>query len=253
MRINKIDIIDVSTETVAEAGVYCVKDKKSPGFKAKAEWFKDKINKGLKMKIAVDKQGKQLGFIEYIPSEIAWRPVKAKNYLFVQCIGVFNKDTRNKKIGTSLLKQCESDALRQKKSGVCVLTSDGPWLANKKLFEKNGYELADKLERFELMYKKFNHHNPVPVFIDWKKQQPNYTGWNLIYSDQCPWHEKSVAELSRITKEKGIKLKITKIINPKQAQKSTSGFGTFSLIKDGKLLGDHYLSGTRFRNILKEE
>jgi hypothetical protein len=32
-----------------------------------------------------------------------------------------------------------------------------------------------------------------------------------------------------------------------------SGFGVFALVKDGKLLEDHYLSKRRFETIIKKE
>ena len=248
-----VKIIEVTTSNVSDTGIYCIKDKSSPGYKAKVEWFKDKINKGLKIKIAVGSQGKQLGFIEYIPSELAWRPIKAKNYLFIQCIGIFVKDARNKKIGSTLVKQCEEDAHQKKKSGVCVVTSDGPWMANSKLFKKSEFMVSEKLERFELMYKKFDDKNTLPSFINWTKQRENYKGWNLIYSDQCPWHEKSINDLTQSAQKNGIKLKIIKLTKPEQAQEAPSGFGTFSLIRNGRLIEDHYLSKTRFENILKQE
>lgn len=246
-------IIDVTTENVSEIGIYCIKDKKSPGYNSKVDWFKSKINKGLKIKIATDKQNKHLGFIEYIPSELAWRPVKADNYLFIQCIALFVKEAKHNSIGTTLLRQCEQDARLNNKYGVCVMSSDGAWMANKTLFEKNGYIIADKLDRFELMYTKLNDKNSQPYFNDWTKQQAKYKGWNLIYSDQCPWHEKSITDLKQSALDNDIELKVKKLTTPKEAQNAPSGFGTFSLIKDGILLGDHYLSRTRFENILRQE
>jgi GNAT superfamily N-acetyltransferase len=248
-----IKLIDITTDNVSELGIYCIKDKKSPGYRAKVEWFKLKINNGLKIKIAVDKQSKQLGFIEYLPSEIAWRPVKATNYLFIQCIAVYVKDAREKGIGSLLLKACEQDARTSKRTGICAMSSDGVWIANKSLYKKNGFVIADRLGRFELMIKAFNQGNSIPKLIDWKKQQKNYKGWNLVYSDQCPWHEKSITDLKQCAQENGIKLKVKKLTTPGQARNAPSGFGTFSLIKDGRLLGDHYLSRKRFENILKQE
>jgi GNAT superfamily N-acetyltransferase len=250
---SNIAIIDVSVDNVAEIGIYCIKDEKSPGCKAKVEWFKSKINKGLKIKIAVDKQDKQLGFIEYIPSELAWRPVKADDYLFIQCIALFDKDAHHKNIGTSLLRHCENDAKELNKSGICVMSSDGAWMANKTFFEKNGFLMADKLERFELMYKAFSDKSLKPHFVDWTKERTKYKGWHLIYSDQCPWHEKSITDIKQSALDNGIDLKIKKLTTPKEAQNAPSGFGTFSLLKDGRLLGDHYLSKTRFENILRQE
>jgi hypothetical protein len=48
----------------------------------------------------------------------------------------------------------------------------------------------------------------------------------------------------------GIVLNVLKFSNHIDAQNAPSGFGGFSLIKDGILIEDHYISGTRFRNIL---
>jgi GNAT superfamily N-acetyltransferase len=250
---NSFTIIGVTAENVADAGICCNKDKKSPGFKAKVEWFKLKINQGLKIQLVLDERGKQIGFIEYIPGEMAWRPVNAAGYLFIHCIVVYEKDSRNKNIATRLLQECENDAKLDHKSGICAMTSDGVWMANKTIFEKNGLEVADKLGRFELMVKKFDDKNPVPRFIDWTKNLAKYKGWNLIYSDQCPWHEKSVSDLKLTAKNHGIELIVTKLTTPEEAQQAPSGFGTFGLIYDGKLLEDHYLSKTRFENILKQQ
>ena len=112
---DRINIIDVTTDNIEEIGIYCIKDKKLPGYNKKVEWFKSKINKGLRIKIAIDTEGKQLGFIEFIPSELAWRPINAKNYYFIQCIALFVKEAKNKKIGTILIKQCEQEARENKK------------------------------------------------------------------------------------------------------------------------------------------
>lgn len=121
----------------------------------------------------------------------------------------------------------------------------------KKIYEKNGFVIADKLGRFELMFKDFDNSSQIPRFINWTTQQAQYQGWNLVYSDQCPWHEKAIVELRKAAIDHGIDLKIKKITTPQEAQNAPSGFGTFSLLKDGKLLEDHYISRTRFENIIK--
>lgn len=248
-----IEIIDVTVENVAESGIYCIKDKKSPGYNSKVEWFKKKINHGLKIKIAIDKQFKQLGFIEYIPSELAWRPIIAENYYFIHCIALFVKEAKQKMIGSRLINECKNEAILMGKSGVCVVSSDGPWMANKNLFLKNGFSLIDKKGRFELLISKFNNNYPQPKFADWQKGLNNFAGWHLIYSDQCPWHQKSVTDIKQSAIENGIELKVKRLNTPQEAQNAPSGFGTFCLIKDGKLLEDHYLSRTRFENIIKQQ
>jgi GNAT superfamily N-acetyltransferase len=250
---DQINILDVTKDNVFEVGIYCIKDKKSPGYHAKVEWFKTKLNKGLKIKIATDNKGKQVGFIEYIPSRFAWRPIKADNYFFIQCIALFVKEAKDKGIGSFLIQLCEQDAKENKKSGICAMSSEGPWIANKSLYEKNKFTIADSLDRFELMVKSFDNEKTKPCFIDWTKQQSKYSGWNLVYSDQCPWHEKSILDIQQSAVDNGIELSVKKLKTPKEAQRAPSGFGTFSLIKDGKLLADHYISRTRFENILRQE
>jgi hypothetical protein len=250
---NDIVIINVTVDNVEEVGIYCIKDKKSPGYKSKVEWFKNEINKGLRIKIAVDKQGKQLGFIEYISSELAWRPIKATNYFFIQCIALFDKEAKDMGIGSFLIQKCEQDAKDNKKSGICAMSSEGPWIANKSLFEKNKLTIADNSDRFELMVKSFDNGTATPKFFDWTNEQAKYKGWNLMYSDQCPWHEKSIRDIQQSANDNGIKLKVKKLRTPKEAQEAPSGFGTFCLIKDGKLLADHCISKTRFENIVRQE
>lgn len=248
----KIEIIDVTTENVSEVGIYCIKNKKAPGYQAKVEWFKSQINSGLIIKIVTDNQKKQLGFIEYISSELAWRPIKADNYLFIHCIALFVKEAKHKGIGATLINLCEEDAIRNNKDGICVMSSDGTWMADKSLFEKNGFSIGNRLDRFELMYKKINENGKIPQFYDWTKQLTQYKGWNLVYSDQCPWHDKSVRDLAQSAIDNGIKLNVKKLTIPKEAQNAPSGFGSYALIKDGRLLADHYTSRTRFENIIKE-
>ncbi|MDB4271052.1 YoaP domain-containing protein, partial [bacterium] len=88
---------------------------------------------------------------------------------------------------------------------------------------------------------------------DWTTNQKKYKGWHLVYADQCPWHEKSVFALLNTALDYGIDLNVTKLNNANEAKEAPSGYGVFSLLHNGRLIEDHYLSATRFRNILKKE
>ncbi len=250
---NDIKLVDVTPENIMEHALFCVKDVKSEGFKSKKNWFQQSYKEGLRIKILYNDAGKQIGYIEYVPADFAWRPVNAPDYLFIHCMFVYAKKDKEKGYGSFLVRTCEEDARKQNMKGVCVMTSDGTFIANKQLFIKNGYSQVDKLERYELMVKKFNSESKDPQLIDWMKDQEKYQGWNLVYANQCPWHHKSVEALKEVAKETGIDLKIKKITTWQEAKKAPSGFGVFSLMYNGKLLEDHYLSATRFRNILKKE
>lgn len=246
-----INIINVSTDNITEAGIFCIRDKRSPGYCSKVEWVRSNLENGLRIKIATDLNNKQLGYIEYIPSGFSWRPVRAINYMFIHCILIFLNEYKGKGLGSYLLEICEKDAKDSVLSGICAVTSDGPWMADRTLFENNGYTLAGRKDRFELMVKTFNPAAPEPVFYDWTKQQAKYKGWNLVYSGQCPWHEKSVNDLKSWALSNNIDLKITRLKTPADVRKAPSGTGTFALLKDGKLLEDHYISRKRFENIVR--
>jgi hypothetical protein len=145
------------------------------------------------------------------------------------------------------------DAKSQNMSGICVMTSEGSWIANKSICEKAGFTQVDKRGRFELLSYTWNTETSEPKLIDWTQQQQRYKGWHLVYADQCPWHEKSVEALLHVAMDFGIDLNITKLKTAEQAKEAPSGFGVFSLLYNGRLLEDHYLSAKRFKNILKKE
>ncbi len=250
---DNLKIVDVNPDNVHEQTLFCIKDIKKPEFENKRKWFEKAIKEGLKIKILRDQTDRPIAFIEYVPAEYAWRPVDADNYMFIHCMYVYSNKDKKKGYGSLLVKTCEDEAREKNMSGLCTMTSKGSWIANKKLFEKIGFIEAEKRGRFELLMKKFDTNFPNPKLIDWTQNQKNYLGWHLLYADQCPWNEPSAFALKETALEYGIDLKLKKIDSVQQAKAAPSGFAVFSLLHDDKLLEDHYLSATRFKNILKKE
>lgn len=246
-------ITDVTPKNAIKETFFCIKNIKEPGFKAKQDWFNKRYKEGLRIKILKNDEGKQIAFIEYIPADYAWRPVKASGYMFIHCMYTHSNKDKRKGYGSLLINACEEDAEQRGMSGVATMTSKGTWVADKRIFENNGYKEIDKIGRFELMVKKFNETSPDPKLIDRTENLKNYKGWHLMYSDQCPWHEKSVNAIKEVADENNIDLKIQKITSSEEAKQMPFGFGVFNLIFNGKLLEDHYISQTRFKNILKKE
>lgn len=246
-------LIDVTPENVLQETLFCIKDVKNPGFHCKQQWFEKQYEDGLRMKILKNAEGKMIGFIEYVPLENAWRPVQGPEFMFVHCMYIYPNKNKNKGYGSLLIDACEADAKSQGMKGICTMTSKGAWITDKRIFEKNGYREISKKDRFELVSKKWDTTADDPQFLDWTKQQDKYQGWHLLYADQCPWHEKSVQALKNAADQFGIDLNITKINTVEKAKQAPSGYGVFNLLRDGRLLEDHYLSETRFKNILRKE
>ncbi len=246
-------LIDVTPDNVCDEGLYCLKNPAAPGFQRKVAWFRKRHREGLRLKILHDRPGSPAGFIEYVPAEHAWRPVDAPNYLFIHCVFVTSKKHAGKGFGSLLVQACERDARDQHKAGICVMTSAQPWMANATLFTKNGFTKVHERGRFQLLAKKIQSSASDPRLRDWESRQKKHKGWHLVYADQCPWHEKAAVALAEVAADRGVDLTIKKLTTARQAQAAPSGFGVFSLLRDGRLLEDHYISATRFRNILAKE
>ena len=248
-----VSITEVNPKNVLEETLYCAKDIKSSAFQCKKHWFDKRYLEGLRLKILKNDSGRMLGLIEYIPAEYAWRPIDAKNYMFIHCLYIYSKKEREKGFGSLLIKDCEGEAKTQGLKGVCAMTSTGGWMANSTIFENNGYQRVAERGRFQLMCKKWDDGSETPKLLDWTVRQTEYQGWHLLYADQCPWHEKSVEDLLNVAMDYGIDINVKKLTTVQEAKNGPSGFGVFGLLHNGKLLEDHYISATRFRNILKKE
>ena len=247
-----MELINVTPNNAEQETFFCIKDINRPGFKSKYLWFEKRYKEGLRLKI-LKQDDKMIGFIEYVPATMAWRPIEASEFMFVHCIVVGSKKDRQKGFGSILIDAVEKEAKNIKLKGICTMSSNGPWIATKKIFENNGLKQVAKKGRFELLSKKWDSNVPDPKFIDWTANQNQYKGWHLVYADQCPWHEKSAFDLLNTAMDFGIDLNVTKIKTSEEAKQAPSGFGVFSLLHNGRLIEDHYISATRFKNILKKE
>lgn len=246
-------LIDLSPENVSAHGLFCSKNHHSFGFQQKSSWFAERYHEGMRIKLLEDRDHKALGFIEYLPADAAWRPVHAPGYMFVHCIMVYPPKNKNKGHGTRLLKSCEQDAEARAMAGVCAMTSPKPWMAEKDLFLKNQYAVAEGRGRFELVYKTWDPNAGLPRLLDWEARLKNYQGWHLVYADQCPYHEKAVQMIAKTAREYGLEVQVHKLTSSAEAKEAPSGFGVFSLVHDGRLIEDHYISQTRFRSIIRKE
>jgi N-acetylglutamate synthase-like GNAT family acetyltransferase len=246
-------IIDVNETNITQYPPTCFLNPKNVGYQIKAEWLKERFSEGLKIKLLYFENDKKChGFIEYVPGEYAWRAVEAKDYLFIHCIWVSPNKFKNKGYGSLLVEECIKDAEKQVKAGVAVIASEGPFMANKDLFLKNGFREVQASGVFTLLVKQLRKAKE-PKFKDCEKQLSNYEGLKIVYSNQCPWVARFISELSETIKEKDLKIDVVELKTAEQAQDAPSIYAVFNLVNDGRLLSDHYISNTRFLNILKKE
>jgi len=256
-KMNHVEIIDTNSDNICEFGFCGYRNIKQEGYKRKIDWLKQRFSEGLKFKVLYSAKEGAVGFVEYIPGKYTWRAVEASGYVVIHCMMIISKKYRGKGYGTLLLEESLKGAKKENMHGVAVVTRKGTWMAGKELFLKNGFEVVDQAPPdFELLAKKFAKNAPLPKFKgDWEKKLSKYgKGLTIIRSDQCPYVAKSVKEINQTAQKKyGIKAKMIELNNCRDAQNAPSAFAIFGIIYNGKLVADHPISNTRFKNIMDKE
>jgi hypothetical protein len=138
--------------------------------------------------------------------------------------------------------------------GVAVVVRKRPWLAKSDIFLKNGFEVVDTAPPdYELLVKKFNTSSPNPKFKDnWEEKLKKYgEGLTIIRADQCPHSIKFADEIAEAAKNiYKLKTNIVELKTHQDAQNAPTPFAVFVIIYKGRILADHPISRTRFKNIM---
>jgi len=234
-------IVDITPSNVDKFDMFCKKSKsKEMGYQSKLAWFK-KNKPTMKLLHVNEGEYTSRGFIEYTPIEKAWRAVKGKNYLFIQCLWVVGR-WKKKGLGTKLLQEAVKDAKKQGKAGVVAISSSKNWLYKSKIFLKNGFKIVQSEGPFDLLVKKFKQA-PDPSFPEFKDRAKKYgKGLTVIYTNQCPYIYDAIDIVRKFASKKKIPFKTVELKSASDVQqKSPTPYGTYALVKDGKLLTYTYL------------
>ncbi|MDD1724185.1 MAG: GNAT family N-acetyltransferase [Methanospirillum sp.] len=162
-----IAIVDMTPENIADYGVCGYKDlQKHEELRRKIAWFSLNYSLGLRIKALISEKDGYQGMVEYMPGEIAHRPVDAGGYLFIQCIFTgLKKEYKGKGYGEMLIRSCIQEAEQGEFKGVAVVTRNGSFMAKKDIFLKLGFIVVDSAPPdFDLLALRFSHETPAPWF-----------------------------------------------------------------------------------------
>lgn len=248
-------LVTVNESNVDKLGFFCVQNKKHPGYISKRRWLRDRFSEGLRIKLIRTAEEKTAGFLEYIPGEYTWRVVKAQGFFVIHCLWVASKKFPLKGMAAALLGDCYRDAESQGKKGVAVVTSDGPWMANKRVYQKYGFREVDHAPpAFQLLTQEITDGAAANFPVNWEQRLQEIQALTLLYTDQCPYISKAVGELPAVAKAFGVELKLEALGSAAVArQRMPTAYGTICLAYQGRVLADHPISTTRFKNILKKD
>jgi len=246
---DNFEIIDVTSGNIDRQGFFCYMSKrKTPGYQQKRDWLERRLAEGLKIKILHEHGGRDTAFIEYIPGEYAWRAVHAPGYLVIHCLWVVGKGT-GKGYGSRLIQECLADARRQGKHGVVMVSSDGTWLASKKLFLNHGFVEIDQAPPvFQLLMHRFENA-PDPAFPqDWKDRQAAFgPGLTVVRTPQCPYIENATNGYLNLGSQAGIPTRVIELNSAQEVQEQAPcAYGVFGIVYNSRLLSYTYINPIDF-------
>jgi L-amino acid N-acyltransferase YncA len=226
------------------------------GHRSKTAWLKEQLRSGLRARLLITEDDHQVGYIEYLPGELAWRGVDAAGYLFIHCVWTFYKKYQHQGIAVRLVRACVKDARAAGMRGVAVVARNKPWLASSDLFLKCGFELvATAAPDYSLLAKKFRKGDPDPGFLPVSEGRLRRyrRGLTIVHAEQCPYGVKFAREIGETAeREFGLESRHVVLRTCRDAQNAPTPYAVFSVILDGTVVADHQISKTRFANIMRQ-
>ena len=249
-----MNIITVAKENLEQEHICCaISNNKDCQVSAKKAWLTDRFADGLVFKKG-DVRGKC--FIEYIPAEMAWRPIEADGYMYLDCLWVSGQ-FKGQGYSNLLLEECIEDSKEKGKNGLVILSSKKkmPYLADPKFLRYKGFAAADTAEPYyELMYLPFCENTSKPRFKESvKTPQIDKQGFVLYYAHQCPFTAKYVPLIETVAKAKGVDFTAIRFETTEQAQNAPAPFTSYSLFYNGEFMTHEILSDKKFEKILVEK
>lgn len=231
-------IIKLINENIEDEHICCaISDKKcSDGYELKKGWLKSEFKTGYTFK-KMDVRGKV--FIEYVPIEHSWLPLKGSKYMVINCFWVSGqfKGSGN---GKKLLQECVKDAKGM--DGVVAISSDKkrPFMNDPKFLEAQGFVVIDEAPPFfKLWGLKVNSESTYPTIMESAKLGicPDNNGITAYYSNTCPFTDYYTNTLLReYAKGKGISLKINHIKSKEDGHKLPIPWIINSVFYKGQLI-----------------
>ena len=245
------EYINLSEENIDAEHICCAigDPKHQDGVDHKKEWIKSKLKDGHVFR-KLNARGKI--FIEYEPLETAWVPVSGDNYEYIYCLWVAGS-FKSKGIGKELLEYAINDSKEKGKNGICTLVykKKKPFLGEKKFFEHFGFKVVDNIGDFELLALQFKN-SETPKFNDnARKMKIDNKDFTIYYSNECPYVEYEIKELSDYAKEKKITLNFIKIDSLEKAKDAPCIFNNWANFYKGEFLSNTILNANALEKLLK--
>lgn len=242
--------INLDSNNIMEEHICCAigDSKHQLGVDRKKEWLKEKFKDGLVFR-KLDARGKI--FIQYEPVETAWVPVIGNNYIYIYCLWVAGS-FKNQNMGRELLEYAINDAKSRNMSGICTIVSKKkkPFLGEKTFFEHFGFKVVDAIDEYELIALQFDEKE-TPKFSDSaRKMMIENDNFTIYYSNECPYVEYEIEELSNYAKDNNLNIDFIKIDTLEKAKQMPCVFNNWANFYHKKFISNTILNANALKKLI---
>ena len=243
--------INLDIDNIEEEHICCAigDPKHQDGVDKKKEWMKERLPNGHVFR-KLDARGKI--FIEYEPIETAWVPISGENYEYIYCLWVAGRFKGNG-IARELLEYAISDAKDKNMSGICTLVAKKkkPFLGEKKFFLHFGFEVVDSIQDYELLALKFDDNETLKFNENARLMKIDDEDFTIYYTNQCPYVEYEIRELTDYAESNNIKLNFIKIDSLEKAKNAPCIINNWANFYRGEYVSNRIINAKAFEKLLK--
>ena len=242
-----MEYIRVTKENLEKEHICCaISNNKDLQVSSKKAWLAERLDEGLVFLKSVER-GKC--FIEYLPAEMAWNPIEAEGWLYIDCLWV-SGSFKGHGYSSDLLAACIADGRAQGKKGLCILAAakKRPFLADPKYLAHKGFTVCDEADNgIQLWHLPFDRDAAKPAFKACARHPHiDEAGYVLYYTSQCPFNAKYVPIVEQTAKERGIPFRAIHLQSREEAQSAPTPVTTYALFHDGVYLTNEQMNDTKF-------
>ena len=245
------EFINLTVDNIDEEHICCAigDPKHQDGVDRKKEWMKNKLKDGHVFR-KLNARGKI--FIEYEPLDTAWVPVSGENYEYIYCLWVAGS-FKDKGIGKELLEYAIKDSKEKGRNGICTVVAKKKklFLGEKKFFEHFRFKVVDSIGDYELLALQFEDSETPKFNENARNMKIDNQDFTIYYSNECPYVEYEVKELSDYAKNKNIKLNFIKIDSLEKAKNAPCIFNNWANFYKGEFISNTILNANALEKLLK--
>ena len=247
-----MEYIRVTKENLEKEHICCaISNNNDVQVSSKKAWLAERLDEGL---VFLKSRERGKCFIEYIPAENAWVPIKSDGYMYIDCLWV-SGSFKGHGYSTDLLNACIEDSKVKGKKGLCILAAakKKPFLADPKYLKYKGFAVCDEADNgIQLWYLPFAANADKPCFKECAKHpHTEEKGYVLYYTSQCPFNAKYVPVLEKTAEENAILFHAIHIKSREEAQNAPTPVTNYALFYDGDYITNEQMNDKKFLKLVQ--